>query len=111
MSEEDEILADLAEDPTPKLEAVVSAIQYTVALTEEDAQEVNRLEKWGHLEGVLWRRRCHGVQSLGDEGVLTFSIGTGEANIDDVMQTIAEELDEITGRKMEREGADAWGLF
>ena len=118
MGDEDAILAflddgdkELIEGVVNRLEAVVSATSYTLALPAADAEVVTEKGKWEHLEGVLYRRRCSDVSHEKAEGILMFEIGMGNANVDDVVQAISEELDEITGRKMEAAGAEAWGMF
>lgn len=111
---EDDILAAIVNaevTPPQRIEAVVSATAYTIALPKEDADAVQEKGKWDHLEGVLYRRRCHSVSHDPSDGLLMFSIGVDEANIDDVVAAIVEELDEITGRKMEEAGGETWGMF
>lgn len=114
LTDDGERLAALVEQevaPPQRIKAVVSATAYIIALPKEDTEVLQQKGRWEHLEGVLYRRRCHSVNHDPDEGLLTFSIGVGEANIDDVVSAIVEELDEITGRKMEEAGGETWGMF
>lgn len=119
MTEDDTIIAFLEEgdkelieaEAKPKLEAVVSATRYTLAIPKADLEFLKEKRQWQHLEGVLYRRGCNSVSHDASEGILVFWISVGNANIDAVVQAIAEELDEITGRKMEEAGGDTWGMF
>lgn len=93
----------------PRLEAVVSAREYSVAIPEEDAAIIKEKDKWDHLQGVLHRRGCNRVQ-VEDYTMIFWLCATG-ATIEEVMAALTEELDDITGRKMEEAGAEAWGMF
>jgi len=111
MAEEDEILAELAEAEPQGLAAVLESRTYTLKLTEPDSEVMGQKGRWEHLEGVLYRRKCHSVGHCPVDGTLHFSIDVGGPNVEDVVQAIAEELDEITGRKMEQANGETWGMF
>lgn len=111
---DDEILATLADEESPAantLVPVVSATEYTVAIPDEDANAITEADKWEHLEGFLYRRKCFRVQTERSEGVVTFAIGVGDTTLEAAMQALQEEIDEITGRNVVEKAGAAWGMF
>jgi hypothetical protein len=114
--DEDEILKALNEGEAeqPRLQAVVTATEYEVRLSQADADALDELghEAWHKLENSLYRRGVYHV-CIGEDGDayhLCFTLRT-KGNLDYILDSIQEEIDELTGRKMEQAGAELWGMF
>ena len=114
---DDDVLAFLdAQEPAEdscltKLEAVETATEYTVALDEEAREKIAEDDKWEHLEGVLYRRKAERVRWEKGEGIVVFWVRPSECDVTTAVNALAEEIDEVTGRKTMAEAGEIYGMF
>lgn len=121
MSEEDDILAFLDEGDAQLIEQMeepadakrmpaLTSRRYHYALDESEWTALD-LKQGTILDGVIYKRGGEAVDIDNEKVMFTVPEEGHDRILEDIMEAIAEQLDEITGRKMEKAGAEAWGMF
>lgn len=114
---EDDILAAIEDEaPQPTISAILVERTYEIVFSREDFEflEAAPDDKATSFINSFYRRGCHNVHMDWEAGVLHVSLDVGSDGTDKlehILQSAQEELDDITGRKMEQAGAEAWGMF
>jgi hypothetical protein len=101
----------IIEEIVSRIEAVPIATQYSISIPQADAEDITKAEKWSHIEGVLYRRGCERVRFEHNDTVIFLIHESDGVKIEDVVAALQEELDDITGRKLEKDAGEVWGMF